>query len=153
MGLLSRYPIDSFRAEIPVEKALPFLRATVSVDGRELDLLIVHAMPPQRGAGLRPPTFTSFAAAVDRERPTLLLGDLNATSYSPSFGRLLDATSLRDSRRGFGRQPTWAPPRWPLPIGIAIDHVLHSDHFQVTDRFVGADIGSDHRPVVAHLHW
>ena len=153
MGVLSRHPIRVFAPEVPVAGALPFLRATIAVDGREVDLLIPHVMPPQKSLDARHATFDVLAGAVDESRPTLLLGDLNATSYSPSFGRLLAGAKLADSRRGFGRQPSWAPPGVPRPLGIAIDHVLHSAHFTVEDRFTGAPIGSDHLPVVARLRW
>jgi endonuclease/exonuclease/phosphatase (EEP) superfamily protein YafD len=53
---------------------------------------------------------------------------------------------LRDSREGFGIQPTWLSNK-PLFM-VPIDHVLVSEGINIHKRFTGPDIGSDHRPVI-----
>ncbi|MEE8238524.1 MAG: endonuclease/exonuclease/phosphatase family protein, partial [Nitrososphaerales archaeon] len=82
----------------------------------------------------------------DQEDPILLLGDLNITPWSPIFKDFLRSTGLRDSREGFGLQPSW--PTWFPPAWIPIDHVLVSSNVTVYDRKIERDIGSDHYPVI-----
>jgi endonuclease/exonuclease/phosphatase (EEP) superfamily protein YafD len=78
--------------------------------------------------------------------PVVLMGDLNMTSWSPYFGDLLAASQLRDSRRGFGVEPSW--PWLPGAIfRIPIDHCLVSPGVSVLSRWIGPAVGSDHRPV------
>lgn len=67
------------------------------------------------------------------------------------FGRLLEATGLRDSRRGFGRQPTFTTAQPIAGLEIAIDHVLVSDSVRVLDRRIVALEGSDHKSVVVRV--
>jgi endonuclease/exonuclease/phosphatase (EEP) superfamily protein YafD len=88
-----------------------------------------------------------FAASL--KGPLVLLGDLNATSWSPYFRDLLATSGLQDSRRGFGIQPTW--PSSLGKFGITIDHVLISPDIAVRRRAVGPDFGSDHRAVIIDL--
>lgn len=150
MGLASRYPWAHLDRVILIEGSKPILRASLDVDGDLINIYVVHAPPPKLGEGGRRAQYLNeFSKRIDASRPTLLLGDLNATLYAPGLKRLLDHSALRDSREGFGRQPSWAPEGWPIVAGFDIDHILVSRHFWVDDRWVGSDIGSDHRPAFA----
>jgi endonuclease/exonuclease/phosphatase (EEP) superfamily protein YafD len=84
---------------------------------------------------------------VAKRTTTILVGDLNVTSYSPYFGDLLMLTGLRDTRQGFGIQASWGTPLIEIPI----DHCLVSPGVAVVDRRVGGHMGSDHRPVIVDL--
>ena len=112
-------------------------------------------MPPVRSgtAELRNGQFVEIAAlTAPLPNPRLLLGDLNATSWSPHFTDLVRDCRLRDARQGFGVQPTW--PRFSgiaRLLQIPIDHTLVSDDVEVVARRVGPDLGSDHRPVEIEL--
>lgn len=79
----------------------------------------------------------------------VILGDLNTTPWSPYFRRLLAAGSLHDSALGRGVHPTWNSRL--LPFGLPIDHVLVGGGIGVLARHVGADVGSDHYPLVADI--
>ena len=37
------------------------------------------------------------------------------------------------------------------PLGIPIDHLLHSAELQIVDRRTGPDVGSDHRGLVVDI--
>jgi endonuclease/exonuclease/phosphatase (EEP) superfamily protein YafD len=81
--------------------------------------------------------------------PSIVMGDLNCTSWSPYFADLLRLSGLRDSRLGFGIQPSWTGnTRF---MAIPIDHVLVSHEIDVLDRHTGSKIGSDHLPVLVDL--
>ncbi len=85
--------------------------------------------------------------AKTRDLPTLVGGDLNTPGDSPLIGLLRSDFQLAFNRAGWGygyTRPAWLP--W-----VGIDHVLVSPHFTVTHCWVGPDVGSDHRPMVAEV--
>jgi len=87
----------------------------------------------------------------DWDERSIVLGDLNLTSHSPSFGRFVRATGLADTRRGFGVQPSF---RFPTAVGdleFAIDHVLVGRAWRTAARRTIDLPGSDHRAVLVDL--
>lgn len=116
---------------------------------------IIAAHPERPGRSERVPRRNAVLAMI-AERASgadacIVLGDLNTTSGSPAFSRLLRDGRVHDSRRGLGRQPTWRTYR-PIPgLWVDIDHILVSDRFATADRRIGSANGSDHLPVVADL--
>ena len=81
--------------------------------------------------------------------PLIVAGDFNCTPWSPFFSDLLAATGLHDSALGFGVWPTWNSSL--LPLGLKIDHVLVTGGVVARNHQVGADVGSDHFPVIVDL--
>jgi endonuclease/exonuclease/phosphatase (EEP) superfamily protein YafD len=88
--------------------------------------------------------------ARDVAGAVVMLGDLNTTSWSPYFRDLLEGSGLRDSRRGFGVEPSWPWFGWSL-LRIPIDHCLVSPEVSVLDRQIGPAVGSDHRPLIVEF--
>lgn len=88
--------------------------------------------------------------AADRSGPHLVAGDFNATPWSWPFRRLLDLGDMRNSQTGFGLQPSFSS-RSNLLLRVPIDHVVHSEDLEVTDRRLGPSLGSDHFPVLVDL--
>ncbi len=151
IGLFSKLPIVG-GIEAMGAVGLPAIRATLIKDGCELTLVGVHAVPPKSAefAAHRNDLFDSLADSVPRvDGPVVLLGDLNATPWSPYFRDLLTRTGLSDGRRGFGIKATW--PSFLGPLGIPIDHCLVSDEVIVEDFQLGPSAGSDHRALVVDL--
>lgn len=129
----------------------PAIHATLEFAGRTLHLRLVHNVSPfERPAGL--PLGGELAALARRVKldggSALVVGDLNCTDGSPFFGRFLRDSGLRDSRLGFGRQPSW--PAWSW-YRIAIDHAFLSPDLAVVGRRLGPPIGSDHLPVLLEI--
>ena len=148
MLLLSRLPFQRSRTVSRHERGIPYVLAEVRIKGRPVTIIVTHPYAPmtRRQAQARNRQFDALARIVSQvESPVLVFGDLNCSPWSPFFGRLLRATGLRDSRHGFGLQPTW-PAVNPL-LGIPIDHCLVSSGVVVHDRRVGPGMGSDHWPV------
>jgi endonuclease/exonuclease/phosphatase (EEP) superfamily protein YafD len=79
----------------------------------------------------------------------ILAGDFNVTGWSYWFQNMRDTMKLRDTRQGFGIQPSW-PVQLPILL-IPIDHVLVSEQFIVLNRRTGKNVGSDHYPVYVEL--
>ncbi|MGZ4676890.1 MAG: endonuclease/exonuclease/phosphatase family protein [Acidimicrobiia bacterium] len=73
----------------------------------------------------------------------VVMGDFNATPWSPSFRRLVHDGRLFDSLDGFGLQVSW--PESNLLLRIPIDHALLGPALAATDRGTGPAFGSQHR--------
>lgn len=147
------------RSKLPLENAelMEFSpQSTTSVradvvlkNGQRMHLIATHPLPPagQRNWNRRNEQLLAVAkAAADVAEPLLIVGDLNATPWSPFFqdvkriGRLDDA---RLSGHGFGS--SWSA-HSPL-IRIPIDHALCRG-LNVVDYRIGPHTGSDHFPVI-----
>jgi endonuclease/exonuclease/phosphatase (EEP) superfamily protein YafD len=145
IGLFSKIPLRQVR-RVPVgDSYAPLIEARVGLDGHELTIRVVHAPRPGR--------LHHLERDLRWDGGCILVGDLNTTSTSPAFDRLIERTGLRDSRRGFGREPTWTLRKLGLSLSIAIDHVLVGADLAVVERETLALPGSDHHAVRARLAW
>ncbi len=127
--------------------AWPFLHASFEFEGRTRHLWLIHPSLPF--ARRNTPELATLAERIRRTGGSrIVVGDMNCTEGSPHFTDFLRDAGLRDSRLGFGRQPSW-PTDWPYRI--ALDHAFVSDDLAVLDRRLGPMIGSDHFPLVLDL--
>ncbi|MEM9564395.1 MAG: endonuclease/exonuclease/phosphatase family protein [Actinomycetota bacterium] len=130
---------------IVAELALP--------DGRTTVVYAVHTLPPVGADNVEwaNEQLERVAGTVNgHDGPALVVGDLNATRWGDSYQRLRSRVELVDSADGRGLQGTWPSPLWFTGM-IGIDHVLVTPDVRVDDRFVGPDLGSDHRAVVVDV--
>jgi endonuclease/exonuclease/phosphatase (EEP) superfamily protein YafD len=153
MAVLSR--IEPQRAEVVRigHAGVPSIECVFEIDGRPLTILATHPVPPVslRLIDLRDDQLRRMAERMRRtDGRKIIVGDLNVTMWSRPYRELIETTDLRNARRGFGVMPTW-PANRPFFMHIPIDHVLVSDGIAVVDCRVGADVGSDHRPIVVDL--
>lgn len=149
MGLYSRLPIKTLQVYSLAEGRVPTMVAELLAPSGRFALICIHTVSPIAPSNFRyrnRQLDDVAKLAADRAGPVMLIGDLNTTSWSPYFARLVEVSGLRDSRRGFGVQGTW--PWFPLPLRIPIDHCLVSAMIGVYGRHVGDFVGSDHRPIV-----
>ncbi len=147
--LLSRLPLVDGRIEEIGMARLPSVVAQVQTGEGVLNVIGTHPLPPigSRYTQMRNEQIKQIARRATEPRgPILLVGDLNTTSWSGVFRGLVRESGLRDSRRGFGVQPTW--PSGNLLLQTPLDHILVSPEIVVHDRRVGPHIGSDHLPVI-----
>jgi endonuclease/exonuclease/phosphatase (EEP) superfamily protein YafD len=148
IGLFSRHPIETARI-VPFGLVdIPSLFAECRIGSRRLAVVATHPMPP--GDALLAAERNRHLDWIAREiaalpGPVLLLGDLNATPWSPVYRRFAQNSGLRNSAQGRSIRPTW-PAFIPL-LWIPIDHVLHSPDIAIHAHRVGPDVGSDHLPV------
>jgi endonuclease/exonuclease/phosphatase (EEP) superfamily protein YafD len=149
IALFSRIPLRD--AQLVKIGGLDFraVKAVMTIEGKNLTVIGVHPPPPvgqiYREERIR--YLKDLSAIVSSSnRPVMVLGDLNTTSWSPIFQNFVKKTDLLDSRKGFGIQPTW-PDLFP-PLWIPLDHCLISTGFTIRNRKVGPNIGSDHYPII-----
>jgi endonuclease/exonuclease/phosphatase (EEP) superfamily protein YafD len=94
--------------------------------------------------------FDALADARGRLGERLAIcGDLNAVPWSSAFRHLASAADLTDSHRGEWLKGSW--PTWGAVLRVPIDNCLISDGITVMEQAHGADIGSDHFPLVIRL--
>lgn len=167
-ALFSKQPLENVRFVQVFDCYAPLIEARVASPA-PVTVRLVHL--PRPGARWRVEARNQALAQLAREfewgPATLLIGDLNTTSSSPAFGELLEATGLRDSRQGFGRNASWwlrsrpsmlraGAPSWladlcSLRLGIAIDHALTGAALETLERTVIELPFSDHAGVLAEF--
>jgi endonuclease/exonuclease/phosphatase (EEP) superfamily protein YafD len=148
IALFSNHPLLAKNILFLGEAELPSILASVTLDGRVVEILATHPLPPVGATytALRNEQLDRVAECVKDRSPLLLLGDLNMTPWSPSFRRFLEQSGLQDSANGYGLQPSW--PTQFSPLGIPIDHCLYSRDIHITHRRTGSRVGSDHLPLI-----
>lgn len=161
LAIYSRYPLVAIEDLDLGDQSSAHLRVLVQLPTGLLEVYGVHlASPPTpRDAARRDRQFARLAArvkAAEAADPTLariVVGDLNATPWTPSFRDFLRDTGLVDARRPFGLHVTWPyrPPLWSVPFRIPIDHCLASPGLEVTSVDTGPAVGSDHLPLECRI--
>jgi endonuclease/exonuclease/phosphatase (EEP) superfamily protein YafD len=154
IALYSRLPLAEVKAEAVAGEFAPpaHIIARITQDERAVTILTMHTPnPPDPARTAARNRELAFAAEVAREsaKPFVIIGDLNITMWSPYFAKLKADGNLRDARTGFGVLPSWSPLEG-LPL-IPIDHCLVSPDVSVRNLRTGANIGSDHRPLIVEL--
>ncbi len=152
IALFSRLSVTNGNVIDLADAAVPSIEATVTAGGRQIHLLGTHPLPPgtPEYARLRNDQFRQIAAHVRRQAlPTIVVGDLNMTPWSPYFADLLRESGLKNSSQGRGLFGSW--PAW-LPLGrLPLDHCLVTASIRTSGKSVGPQVGSDHLPVITDL--
>jgi len=172
MCLLSRYPIRSVaqmdRETLELAGASGFvIRYAIEIGDTVVNVTSLHLDTPRQGleglrsgavreglGNLRSKEFTREIESrqgrswVDGAKgPFIVLGDFNmpveSAIYQEYWGDLKNAFS----QVGFGFGST----RFNGWIRVRIDHVLLGDGWRAVKAFVGPKLGSDHRPMIAHV--
>lgn len=149
IALYSKLPYKTCEIAYFSDAGIPSIVAEFEFGGKHLTLLATHSLPPidRKYAELRNAQLEAIASYMAQVTgPKMLIGDLNATPWSHQFGKLLGEASLKDSARGLGLQLTW--PTHSLMLRLPIDHCLVSSDIHVLGRRVGANVGSDHFPIL-----
>ncbi len=152
IALFSRLPLQDPVVKYFGRVKIPNILSQVSLTRNPVTILFTHVLPPSSVRYFRVRNTQLEKIASSREEfgeRLILIGDLNTTSWSYYYRRFISRMRLRDSRKGFGLQPSW-PTMEPF-LRIAIDHCFVSEEIVVLDRRIGPDIGSDHYPVYIEL--
>jgi endonuclease/exonuclease/phosphatase (EEP) superfamily protein YafD len=152
IAVFSRLPIAREKIEIYGPRLRPRAIVTITQAGSQFTFIAIHPHIPIKTFALRNGEFEVVAREARQageNGPVIIAGDLNCTSWSPYFSKLLSESNLKNSESGFGVQPTYN--RFHLFPLLPIDNCLVSKNINVISRTVGPAVGSDHLPVTVVL--
>ncbi|GAB4281790.1 MAG: hypothetical protein Fur0025_10560 [Oscillatoriaceae cyanobacterium] len=160
------YPQDSYYgvamySKLPLEKGIyqefgvkgiVSIVANITVGSKKVTVIGTHPSAPLNAKYLhwRNIQLAEMSRYISQlTNPSIVIGDLNTTMWSPYYKDFIAATGMRNARQGFGIQPTWYR-KSPI-FSIPLDHCLVSPEIQVLNSRVGENVGSDHLPIIADL--
>lgn len=153
IALYSRIPFAQEHIHTFGALQIPWIEARLTLDGSPITLWAVHPYPPvgaeathQRNALLKEVS-QQIQGREGLAGFKIVAGDLNTSFWSPAYQDLVKRSSLKNTRQGFGIQPTWFTGN--LFLGVPLDHILVSPDVNVHQFQAGPSIGSDHLPVKA----
>ena len=155
-AVLSRFPITEFRNhEMPNNGALLFDRAflTAEVDvggGETLVVVATHFHAGDGDSAIRVPQARAVLEAVDSDRTTVLLGDLNARPDHPEM-LLITGAGLNDAFVASGTSGDGLTSPADAPTE-RIDYVWASPDLKVRDFLIPHSLASDHFAVAVTLY-
>jgi len=152
-AIFSRVPLKDLHVFTNSESDMLSIQARLTLGGRELMLIGTHPLPPigRRMAGSRNTQLRGLAEMIKKQDvPVIIVGDLNSTPWSQGM-RLLRAGTQLDYRCP---EPAWMP-TWQAGtiFAIPIDHALCTPPLVISQRKIGPDVGSDHRPQELVIQW
>ncbi|WP_233267333.1 endonuclease/exonuclease/phosphatase family protein [Paraglaciecola sp. L3A3] len=153
--LYSKYVLEDVQVKDLVEQGVPSIHCYLKLKNQlKVKCHFLHPAPPS-------PTENTFSTPRDREllliarelknttEPTIVTGDLNDVAWSPTTRAFRKISGLQDPRIGRGMFNTFHAEytflRWPL------DHIFHSQHFQLAKIQRLTSIDSDHFPLLSEL--
>jgi endonuclease/exonuclease/phosphatase (EEP) superfamily protein YafD len=153
IALFTHLPVVSSRVVRLRPESLPMLEVVVRVGDRDVTVRTMHPTSPQTPSewAQRNVMLACVAHEVAWNDDCVLLADFNTSSGSPQFADLIEAARLRDSRRGFGRLPTWQTEWLIRGLWVDLDHILVGNSLRVLARDTDHIPGSDHRAARATL--
>jgi endonuclease/exonuclease/phosphatase (EEP) superfamily protein YafD len=127
----------------------PTVDATLHLDGGDVRMLAIHTIPPTLSAPKWSDEIRIIGDVADGERPTVLVGDFNASRWHPSF-RALIGRGWRSGHEllGKGWSVSWPMRGYPAPPFVRIDHALVNQAIVPVEVREVAVTGSDHRGFV-----
>ena len=152
IGLYSRLPLIDPKIEDLA--GLPWIRASIVVDGRAIELWNAHTLPPRtlEYSGIWDGMMAFFVEQAESSQGTVIFsGDLNTTPAHKWYARLTN-TRLRESHEACGRgwATTWPNGVFPIPP-LRLDHVFISEDLGCVSVQEGEGRGSDHLPLIVDL--
>lgn len=153
IALYSAFPLKNAVVQEFQAADVPAIATTVIKDGQPITAIAIHPPPPisTKLFNLRNRDLQIVSDYVRHiTKPVVLVGDFNASIWSPFFQQFAQRSQLKNTRRGFGILPTWST---DMPVFYTpIDHCFVSSGIQVRNSKTVASIGSDHLPIVADLN-
>ena len=154
MHLYSRRPFGNEKIRFIIEDDVPSMEIWQEMAGTQVKIHFVHPKPPSptenKSAGPRDKELTRVGKEMAKlKQPAIVTGDLNDVAWSPTTRKFRKISGMLDPRRGRGFFNTFHADypllRWPL------DHVFHTEHFELVKIERMPDVGSDHFPLLTTL--
>ena len=159
MVLLSRLKLIDPTVRFIVQDDVPSIHTGVELrNGKRIFLHGVHPRPPEpirdQNSTARDAEVVIIGREIDEyeeHRPTIIAGDFNDVAWSHTTELFTQLSGLLDPRRGRGLYNTFHA-RYPL-FRFPLDHVFHSNDFNLINLEVLEYVGSDHFPVLIELSY
>jgi endonuclease/exonuclease/phosphatase (EEP) superfamily protein YafD len=150
MYLATRLEMPRSDVKFLLNEGIPSFHCTFKgTKGHLFDLISIHPDPPvphRDTQGRDAEILVAGNLATERKRPLIITGDLNDVAWSETTRRFLRISQLLDPRQGRGMFNSFDARfpflRWPL------DHVFHSEEFELVSITRLPHIGSDHFPML-----
>lgn len=151
IGVFSRLPLLSARVEhFPADGGPPTVVVRVRVAGEPVTVVVTHVHTPFAGS-IHVRQLQALASARPRLGGRLVIcGDFNTPPWAGPLRRLAADTRLTDLYGG-GSWSGYSWPTWSPVLRVPLDNCFVSDGLVVTDHHHGANVGSDHFPLVVDL--
>lgn len=155
MSLYSRFPLHGSEIKHLIEEDVPSIFTTVELrSGQRVRCVVLHPRPPrpdiQQDSQIRDAELVGAAQIVrTSDEPLVIAGDLNDVAWSHTTHLFQRIAGVLDPRVGRGLFTTYHAEhrllRYPL------DHVFHSNHFDLVEIRRLDHVGSDHFPMAIEL--
>ncbi len=153
MMFLTRLDVESVDVRFLVDSDTPSIHAVLwTRGGRKFVFIGLHPAPPLpgRGSELRDAELMIVAKETkDIRTPVIVAGDLNDVAWSHTTRQFKRISRMLDPRVGRGYLASFHADywfaRWPL------DHLFHTDDFELEELALRPSVGSDHFPVASTL--
>lgn len=155
MALYSRYPLGGSEIRHLVEADVPSLFTTLRLrPGGEVRCIVLHPRPPRpdirQDSSFRDAELVQAAREVRASSlPVIVAGDLNDVAWSHTTHLFQRIAGVLDPRIGRGLYATFST-RHRL-LRFPLDHVFHSNHFDLVELRRLQHVGSDHFPMLVEL--
>ena len=155
--IISRFPILDASVYRP-SGGRTAVHATLVIEGEPVQVFVID---PNKATGqTRWAERNQYLGLVSQwvatqavGQPALMLGDWNITPWSPFYADVFEQTGLRRGDAGFLPPATHTLAHLPIPLlGLNDDHIAVSRRVPVEGCAPGPDLGSDHLPLVCHIH-
>ncbi|WPP50191.1 endonuclease/exonuclease/phosphatase family protein [Catalinimonas niigatensis] len=157
MVLYSKLKLEDAEVRYMMEDSVPSIHAYVHLPSdQKVRLYCLHPkppVPPESESSVERDAELLLAGRMVKktEEPAILMGDLNDVAWSYTTRLFLKSSQMLDPRIGRGFYNTFSAEvplmRWPL------DHVFHTEDFQLNRIEVLPYIGSDHFPIYFSLSY
>jgi endonuclease/exonuclease/phosphatase (EEP) superfamily protein YafD len=153
MIFASQFPLCEREVRFLLNEEVPSITCVVQLSGgRDIRMIAIHPEPPLPNRDtLGRDAEILVAAKIAREEslPVVVTGDLNDVAWSRTTRRFLRISGLLDPRQGRGMFNSFDARywflRWPL------DHIFHSQDFELVSIERQKFVGSDHFPMFYRL--
>ena len=155
--IISRFPILDASVYRP-SGGRTAVHATVVIEGEPVQVFVID--PNKATCQTRWAERNQYLGLVSQwvaiqavGQPALMLGDWNITPWSPFYADVFEQSGLRRGDAGILPPVTHTLAHLPIPLlGLNDDHIAVSRRVPVEGCAPGPDLGSDHLPLVCHIH-
>lgn len=151
-AILSRYPLDNIQLEtLPPEDLLirrGFIQADVDIGYESINIVVTHFHHRLENSEIREGQSAEIIENLQPGKPTVFMGDLNATPDSNEIQMLAEA-DLVDVAAEIGNPPNFT--YYSAEPERQIDYIWHTMDLQASQFEIFKTTASDHFPVFSAI--